>query len=56
VALAIPAAVFGAQWGLAGVIYGVGLGWLARAVTALLITLRHLRLPASVPVTASEQV
>jgi O-antigen/teichoic acid export membrane protein len=56
VALAIPAAVFGAQWGLAGVIYGVGLGWLARAVTALLITLRHLKLPASVPVTASEQV
>lgn len=52
VALAIPAAVFGARWGLAGVIYGVGLGWLARAVTALLLTLRHLKLPASVPVTA----
>jgi O-antigen/teichoic acid export membrane protein len=52
VALAIPAAVFGAQWGLAGVIYGVGLGWLARAVTALLLTLRHLKLPTSIPVTA----
>jgi O-antigen/teichoic acid export membrane protein len=52
VALAIPAAVFGARWGLAGVIYGVGLGWLARAVTALLLKLRHLRLPASFPVTA----
>ena len=52
VALAIPAALFGARWGLAGVIYGVGLGWLARAVTALLLTLRHLKLPTSVPVTA----
>jgi O-antigen/teichoic acid export membrane protein len=52
VALAIAAAVVGARWGLAGVIYGVGLGWLARAVTALLLTLRYLRLPASFPVTA----
>ena len=52
VALAIPAAVLGARWGLAGVIYGVGLGWLVRAVTALLLTLRHLKLPASIPVTA----
>jgi O-antigen/teichoic acid export membrane protein len=52
VALAIPAAVFGARWGLAGVIYGVGLGWLLRAVTALYVTLRHLRLPASVSVPA----
>jgi O-antigen/teichoic acid export membrane protein len=52
VALAIPAAVFGARWGLAGVIYGVGFGWLLRAVTAFYVTLRHLKLPASVPVTA----
>ncbi len=52
VALAIPAALLGAHWGLAGVIYGVGLGWLARAVTACLLTLRHLKLPATVPVTA----
>jgi len=51
-ALAIPAAVFGARWGLAGVMYGVGFGWLTRAVTALYITLRHLRVPASVPLTA----
>jgi O-antigen/teichoic acid export membrane protein len=51
-ALAIPAAVFGARWGLAGVMYGVGFGWLARAITALYITLRHLKLPASVPLTA----
>jgi O-antigen/teichoic acid export membrane protein len=51
-ALAIPAAVFGARWGLAGVMYGVGFGWLIRAVTALYITFRHLKLPASVPLTA----
>jgi O-antigen/teichoic acid export membrane protein len=52
VTLAIPAAVFGARWGLAGVIYGVGFGWLLRALTALYVTLRHLKLPASIPVTA----
>lgn len=52
VAVAIPAAVFGARWGLAGVIYGVGVGWLLRAVTAFYVTLRHLKLPASIPVTA----
>jgi len=52
VALAIPAAVFGARWGLAGVIYGVGFGWLLRALTAFYVTLRHLKLPASIPVTA----
>lgn len=52
VLLAVVAAVFGARWGLAGVIYGVGFGWLVRALTALYVTLRHLRLPASIPVTA----
>jgi O-antigen/teichoic acid export membrane protein len=52
IALAIPAAVFGARWGLAGVMYGVGLGWLLRAATAFYVTMRHLKLPASVPATA----
>jgi len=52
VALAVPAAVFGARWGLAGVIYGVGFGWLLRSLTGLYITLRHLKLPASIPATA----
>ena len=52
VALAVPAAVFGARWGLAGVIYGAGFGWLLRSLTGLYITLRHLKLPASIPVTA----
>jgi O-antigen/teichoic acid export membrane protein len=52
VALAIPAALLGAKWGLAGVIYGVGFGWLVRALSALYLTLRHIKLPASVPATA----
>jgi hypothetical protein len=52
VALAVPAAVFGARWGLPGVIYGVGFGWVLRSLTGLYITLRHLKLPASIPATA----
>jgi O-antigen/teichoic acid export membrane protein len=52
VAVAIPAAFFGARWGLAGLIYGVGFGWLIRALTALYFTLRHLSVPTPVPVTA----
>ncbi len=52
VVVAIVAAVFGARWGLTGVVYGVGLGWLMRGVTAFYVTLRHLKLPESVPVTA----
>jgi O-antigen/teichoic acid export membrane protein len=52
VAIAVPAAAAGARWGLPGVIYGVGLGWLVRAVVALYLTARHLRLPAAAaPVT-----
>jgi len=52
VAVAVIAAILGARWGLTGVIYGVGLGWLMRALTALYLTLRHLELPESIPVTA----
>jgi O-antigen/teichoic acid export membrane protein len=52
VAVAVVAAVAGARWGLPGVIYGVGLGWLLRALTALYLTLRHLKLPESIPATA----
>jgi O-antigen/teichoic acid export membrane protein len=52
VGLAIVAGVFGARWGLAGVIYGVSLGWLTRALTGLYFTVRYLRLPGAVPVTA----
>ena len=52
VGVAVVAAILGARWGLTGVIYGVGLGWLMRALTALYLTLRHLELPESIPVTA----
>jgi O-antigen/teichoic acid export membrane protein len=52
VGVAIAAAIFGARWGLAGVIYGVGLGWLMRALTTSYLALRHLKLPESIPVTA----
>jgi O-antigen/teichoic acid export membrane protein len=53
VGLAIVAAVFGARWGLAGVMYGVALGWFTRALTAFYLTLRYLRLPSVVPATAT---
>jgi O-antigen/teichoic acid export membrane protein len=52
VGLAIAASAFGSRWGLAGVMYGVALGWLVRALAAYYFTLRHLKLPASVPATA----
>jgi O-antigen/teichoic acid export membrane protein len=48
--LSVLGAAVGARWGLTGVIYGVGLGWLFRAVTALAITYRHLR-PLQQPAT-----
>jgi O-antigen/teichoic acid export membrane protein len=53
VALAISAAFVGARWGLAGVIYGVTMGWLMRALTSLYFAFRHLRLPSAVPATAA---
>jgi O-antigen/teichoic acid export membrane protein len=52
VGVAVLAAVFAARWGLVGVIYGVGVGWLLRALAAFYLTMPHLRLPAPVPVTA----
>jgi len=51
-AIALVAAFVGARWGLVGVIYGVALGWIVRAVVAFALIVRHLRLPVSVPVTA----
>jgi O-antigen/teichoic acid export membrane protein len=53
VGVAILAALAGGHWlGLAGVIYGVGLGWAIRAAAAYYLTMRHLRPPAQVPVPA----
>jgi O-antigen/teichoic acid export membrane protein len=49
VALAIGSAVVAAGWGLEGVIYGVGAGWLAWAGLSFAVVIRHLRVPAEVP-------
>jgi hypothetical protein len=52
VVVAVAGAAAGARWGLGGVIYGVGLGWLVRASISLYVAARHLRLPATAaPVT-----
>ena len=51
--LALAGAFAGAHWGLAGVIYGVGIGWFVRAVVAFALIVRHLRLPVSRPPTTT---
>jgi O-antigen/teichoic acid export membrane protein len=43
VVIAVAGAAIGARWGLPGVIYGVGLGWLLRAVIGIGISARRLR-------------
>ncbi len=45
VVIAIGAAVVGARWGLAGVIYGVALGWTVRSASTWYVAAKHLRLP-----------
>ena len=47
VGVAVLGAVAGARWGLPGVIYGVGIGWVMRASVGLFLAARHLRLPAA---------
>jgi len=47
VAVGLVAAIVGARWGLAGVIYGVAVGWMIRAMAAFFVTARHLRLPVA---------
>jgi len=44
----VIASVLGAPWGLTGVVYGIGLGWLAWAVLSFAVVMHHLRLPADV--------
>jgi O-antigen/teichoic acid export membrane protein len=46
-AVGLAAAIVGARWGLAGVIYGVALGWLMRSVSVFYVVARHLRLPGT---------
>ena len=53
VAVAVGAAIVAAPSGLTGVIYGIGLGWLAWAVASFAVVMHHLRLPASVPAQTS---
>jgi len=43
----LVAAVIGARWGLAGVIYGVAVGWMMRSISAFYVVARHLRLPVT---------
>jgi O-antigen/teichoic acid export membrane protein len=47
VAIGLVAATVGARWGLAGVIYGVAVGWMVRALSAFYFAARHLRLPVA---------
>jgi len=47
VGVAMLGAVAGARWGLPGVIYGVGLGWVMRALVGMVLSARHLQLPAT---------
>jgi O-antigen/teichoic acid export membrane protein len=47
VVVAALGAVVGARWGLPGVIYGVGLGWVMRASVGMFLAARHLRLPTA---------
>ena len=41
--VSVIGAVVGARWGLAGVIYGVSLGWLFRTAAGVTVMYRHLR-------------
>jgi O-antigen/teichoic acid export membrane protein len=47
VLVAALGAVAGARWGLPGVIYGVGLGWVMRASVGMVLSARHLRVPVT---------
>ena len=46
-AVSVVGAALLARWGLAGVIYGVGVGWLVRALAGIAVTMRHLREPGT---------
>jgi Na+-driven multidrug efflux pump len=53
VLVSVVAAALLARWGLAGVVYGVGLGWLLRAITGMALTLRHLHPAVQEPARSS---
>jgi O-antigen/teichoic acid export membrane protein len=50
VVVAAAAGMVGARWGLAGVIYGVTVGWVLRSVPTFWYAARHLRLAEDAPV------
>ena len=52
VAVSLAGAYVGARWGLAGLIYGVSLGWFLRAAFTGALMARHLRLPLPISATA----
>lgn len=43
IALAAGGAAFGAQWGLTGLLYGIGLGWIGHSVAGFGLGARHLK-------------
>lgn len=47
IGVAVAGGMLGARWGLAGVIYGVGAGWVLRCIGTYYFAARHLRLPAA---------
>jgi O-antigen/teichoic acid export membrane protein len=42
-AISTTGAFIGAQWGLVGVVYGVGLGWFSHAAIASVLAIKHFR-------------
>lgn len=47
VALAVAGGIFGARWGIAGVIYGVSVGWLARGVLSAWFAIPYFRVSSA---------
>ncbi|MGH6636914.1 MAG: hypothetical protein ACRED0_12565, partial [Gammaproteobacteria bacterium] len=45
VAIGLAGAVVGARWGLVGLVYGVGGGWLAQGLACLILAYHGLRRP-----------
>jgi hypothetical protein len=54
-AFATGAAVLAAPWGLTGVVYGIGLGWLAWAALSFGVVMHHLHQPVDVAADFSKE-
>ena len=55
VASAVAGAILGAHWGLTGVIYGVGLGWVCQGLASAYFALSYLREPSRFLVIPAEK-